>query len=109
MTVVTCALAALGAAPEPPRVPGTETVRVRLVQIDVQVDEAKLAGRVLTPHDLELTVDHKAIENFLVDRMCGDTAAATTAAAAAPEPKPAGEAPSERLHPTIVFFFDQSH
>lgn len=106
-----CALVALAAEPEPPHVPGTESVRVRLVQIDVQVDEEKLAGHVLTPADLELIVDHKAIENFLVDRMCGDTVATTAASAPAvtQEPKSGGEPAAERLHPTIVFFFDQSH
>jgi hypothetical protein len=91
--------------PPPLKSPETEKVAVRLVQIDVNVDEQALAGRVLTSKDLALVVGERTIDEFFVDKLCADSGA--------PEP-PAGqsvEAPrgATRGPSTMVLFFDQTH
>ena len=103
------AVHAADAPPPPVAIKQTERVSVRLVQIDAIVREKEPLGRALTAADFELTVGGHPVTGFLFDRACGGT---SNAAAASQEPGAApGEPPPPTpvLHPTIVFFFDQTH
>jgi hypothetical protein len=83
-----------------------ESVKSRLVQIDLIVDEKALAGRALTADDLVVVVGERTIDSFHVDRLCSDTKPAETI------PDGAGAVPpraAPRSSPTLIFFFDHTH
>ena len=110
--LVLAAPAALPSGDEPPRaIDLVERTGSRLAQLDVTVRGPKGFVDDLTAADFELRVGGRFIEDFIVDRVCGDQAPATeppdgmSAAGPAPIPVPL----PRRSVATYVFYFDQPH
>ncbi len=99
--------------PEPEEIDLVEKAERRLVQIDVTAHGPAAEIAALTQDDFEIVVNGERIEEFTVDRLCGEAdLRATTAEAAvdkAKPPTPSGVGAPAAPAPTYLIYFDQHH